>query len=134
MTLPLIFAGLIFTAFAIYMAVTPLLQSSVKRWRFEYLDSELREIEFLVARRVMLLNALRELEFEKETAKVSESDYTTFRKKFEREAVRIMKRIDNIHGGRGWESKIDALIAKKNPSVAKKIAALESVRASEEEE
>lgn len=130
MTLPIIFAGIIFTVFAIYMTVMPLMQSSVRRWRFEYLDTDLREIEFLVARRVTLIRALRELEFEYKTDKVSENDYATFRKKFEREAVRVMKRMDAIHGGRDWEQKIDALIATKNPKLAESI----SKRQAEEEE
>ena len=84
MTLPIIFVMCVFTAFAVYMTVLPFVARSREQTRFDHLDDEMRELEVLVSKRAVLLNSLRELEFEKETDKVAEKDYVTFRKRYER--------------------------------------------------
>lgn len=113
MTLLLVFLGSVFTAFALYLTVAPFLGGKRAGARLEHLSEEINEIEQLVARRQVLLGSLRELEFELETEKVAPQDYKRFRARYETEAVAIMRRLDEIHGGRGWEARIDAELEKR---------------------
>ena len=110
MTLPIIFVMGVFTIFAIYMTISPFIAKSREQTRFDYLNDEMHELERLVSNRTTLIQSLRELEFEKETGKIGETDYTKFRQRYELQAVGVMRKLDKIHGGRGWEAKIDALI------------------------
>lgn len=109
--------SVIFTAFAIYMTVLPFLSSSVRNWRFEFLDNDLRKVELLSAEKSVLVNALRDLEFERQTEKIQEDDYRVFRKRVENRAVRIMKELDQLHGGRGWDERIDNLLRETYPEL-----------------
>lgn len=116
-----LFVGLlsiIFTLSAIYFAILPLLGSSVKNWRFEFLDKDLREVELLTTEKNILVKALRELEFEFQTEKIMEDDYKVFRKRYENQAIRVMKKLDQLHGGRDWEERIDKLLKTAYPSQA----------------
>lgn len=115
-----LFVGLlsvIFTAFAIYMAILPFLSSSVRNWRFEFLDSDLRQVELLSAEKSVLVNALRDLEFEFQTEKIQEDDYKVYRKRVENRAIRVMKELDKLHGGRGWDERIDNLLIETYPEL-----------------
>ena len=107
MTVLLILAGAAFTTFMLYLMIKPLVMSREEAVRDEHLGDQMREIEQLMARRNVLVSALRELEFEKETNKIARDDYERFRTRYEREAVKIMKRLDEMHGGRGWEVRIE---------------------------
>lgn len=113
MTLLLVFLGAIFTIYALWLAIAPFLGGSSAGARLEHLDEEIREIEVLAARREVLLTALRELEFERETDKLSPEDYDRFHKRYEREAVAIMRRLDEIHGGRNWRARVDAQLEER---------------------
>ena len=77
------------------------------------LGDELREIEELVARRQNTVKTLRELAFERECDKLPADDYERLRRRYELEAVKIMRRLDEIHGGRGWEGAIDAELERR---------------------
>lgn len=107
MTLVLIFGYLAFTAAMLFLMISPFLGGRQASARAEHLDEEVRELEQLLARREVLLSSLRELEFEHATGKSSEKDHQAFKRRYEREAVAILRRLDELHGGRGWESKID---------------------------
>ncbi len=107
MTLLFVFLALIFTAFTLYKTIRPFLGSRQGQLRVELLDNELRNIELLVARKTALVQSLRELEYDWQTTKISEEDYTRFKKSYERQAIGIMRRLDAIHGGRAWEQNID---------------------------
>ncbi len=107
MTLLLIFGYAVFAAISIMMMVKPFLGTREDQIRSELLEEELKRIEQLVAKRAVLVNALRELEFEFETSKVTEKDYEAFRARYERQAVAVMRELDAIHGGRGWEERIE---------------------------
>lgn len=113
MTLLLVFVGCVFTILALRLTILPFLGGAQEGVRLEYLDEEVREIELLVARRQVLLTALRELEFDHETSKVADEDYQRFHARYEREAVAILRRLDEIHGGRGWQAKVDAELTER---------------------
>lgn len=108
MTIIIIFAISVFTLFAIYRVLSTFVGGRASQIRAEFLGDEVREVEQLVARREVLLDALRELEFEFETDKVSDEDYQTYKHRYEREAVAIMRRLADLHGGQGWGGRIDA--------------------------
>jgi hypothetical protein len=118
MTLLLIFLTCAFTLYAVAKMVAPFLEERDDQIRAELLDEELREIEQLVARKSALLLALRDIEYDWETSKVSEEDYTRFKRSCERQAVAVMRRLDAIHGGRGWEEVIDEELRRRVGAVA----------------
>lgn len=111
MTLLLVFVGTLFTIFALWRMVSPFAGGLDVTLRLEHLDDEIREIELLVARRQVLLTSLRELEFDRETDKIAPEDYARFRARYEREAVAILKRLDEIHGGQAWQARVDEELA-----------------------
>jgi cytochrome c-type biogenesis protein CcmH/NrfG len=113
MTLLIIIASAVFTLVAAYHLVTPFLSSRQDQLRFEVLDEDLRRIEELVARKATLLKTLRDVEFDYETNKISESDYRELKQRYERQAVEVMRDLDEIHGGRGWEETIDAELGRR---------------------
>lgn len=113
MTILILFVSIVFTVACIYMMLAPFLGGARGRVRAEYLDEEVREIEQLVARRQVLVSSLRELEFEHETNRIAPEDYEAFRKRYEREAVAILRRLDELHGGRGWEERIEGALTER---------------------
>ncbi len=113
MTLLFVFMALVFTAFTLFKTINPFMGSRKGQLRVELLDDELRNIELLVARKTALVQSLRELEYDWQTSKISEEDYTRFKKSFERQAIGIMRRLDAIHGGRAWEQNIDDELARR---------------------
>jgi cytochrome c-type biogenesis protein CcmH/NrfG len=113
MTLLLIIGAAIFTLVAAYHAVTPFLSSRQDQLRFEVLDEDLRRVEELAARKSNLLKSLRDVEFDFETDKISESDYRELKQRYERQAVEVMRDLDEVHGGRGWEKTIDEELGRR---------------------
>lgn len=108
MTVLLVLVGVAFTTFMLYLTLKPLVARRDDAVRVEQFGEELQEIELLMARRNVLVSSLRELEFEKETSKIAADDFERFRGRYEREAVTIMRRLDDIHGGHGWQARVDA--------------------------
>ena len=86
------------TLYAVYKAVSPFLEERRDQLRSELLESELAQIEELVARKASLLQNLRDLEFDYETGKLSEEDYDRLKRQHEREAVKVMKKLDELRG------------------------------------
>ena len=113
MTILLIFAFAAFALFALYRMLAPFLASERDQTRYEVLHEEISRIEQLLARRQVLLRSLRDLEFEYETSKIAEDDYARFKRIFELEAVGVMRQLDAIHGGRGWEAQIDEELVRR---------------------
>jgi len=116
----------LFTLAAIYFSIQPFLTSRESQARLELIDDEVRAVELLLARKEGLLRALRELEFDKATEKISPEDYERFRLKLERQAVGVMKELDAIHGGRQWRDEVDQFIADRLPEIAAQHALEES--------
>ncbi len=107
MTLLLIIVAVIFTLVAAYNVVTPFLSSERDQLRFELLDEDLRRVEELASQRALLLQELRDITLDRETGKLSQEDYEELKSNYERQAVQVMKELNEIHGGRGWEEAID---------------------------
>ena len=101
---------LVFTAFTAAMALQAaraLLEQRGESASAALLRDDLRQLEELVAERALMLSALRELELDRELDKISEQDYLLLKRRHERQAVQIMRRLDDLYGGRGWESAIE---------------------------
>ena len=95
----------------IYLTVSPFLGSRGEQARVDLLEAEIREVELLAAPKATLLNSLRELEFDHQLNKISDEDYERFRTRYERQAVGVMRELDAVRGGRGWQQTIEDEIA-----------------------
>lgn len=113
MTYLLIVIAIAFSALMLFQIFAPFLSSRQEQLRFELLDEDLRRIEALVSRKVALVQTLRDLEYDFETAKITEEDYRKFKRSCERQAVAVMRRLDAIHGGRDWEVVIEKALQEK---------------------
>ena len=101
------------TLYALAQIVAPFFQSREDQLRFEVLDEDLRSIEELVARRSYLLQSLRELQLDHDTGKIPDDDYEETRKSLELEAVKVLRELDEVHGGRGWQDAIDQELSER---------------------
>ncbi len=111
MSLILIYIALAFTAVALVLMVLPLFGTRRERVRIEFIEHELRTIEALASERSALLQQLRDLEFDRETNKVSEEDYARFKRRYELQAVAVMRQLDALRGGQNWDRLVDQEIA-----------------------
>lgn len=112
-TVLLVFIFAALTIFAIVKVVAPFLEDRDEQLRFEILDEELRQIEELVARKSVMLQSLRDIEFDYETGKLSEADYERLRKKHERQAVQVMRRLDELRGDVDLDDEIDSALEQR---------------------
>lgn len=110
MTYLFILLALGFSALMLFQIVRPFLVSRTEQLHFELLDEDLRQIEALMAKKAALVQTLRDLEYDYETAKITTEDYKRFRRSCERQAVGIMRRLDTIHGGKDWRAEIERLL------------------------
>ena len=117
MTILLIVVAVALTLLAVVQLFAPFFRSRRDQLRFEVLDEDLRQVEELVARRAFLLQQLRETQLDYETGKIDEEDYEDLRQSYELEAVEVLRELDDIHGGRGWQDKIDEELARRRDSV-----------------
>ncbi|TXD38965.1 zinc-ribbon domain-containing protein [Lujinxingia vulgaris] len=117
MSLPLLIVAIAFTLWGLLNMLRPFLAQRDAQLRFEVLDEELREIEGLMARKAALVQSLRDIEYDHQTAKISTEDYARFKRSHERRAVAIMRRLDAIHGGREWESHIEDAVAARQQAL-----------------
>lgn len=108
MGLIIVFVAAAAACITLYLALAPFLASKSDQARVDLLDDEIRQVELLAAQKSALLLSLRELEFDHQTTKISDEDYERFRKRYERQAVGVMRELDAIHGGRGWQETIEA--------------------------
>jgi len=112
-TVLLVFIFAALTIFAVVKVVAPFLEDRHEQLRFEILDEELRQIEELVARKSVLLQSLRDIEFDHETGKLSEADYERLRKKHERQALQVMRRLDELRGDVDLDDEIDSALEER---------------------
>lgn len=113
MTPILVIIAIIFTVLMVYQTVRPFLRSQQERVRFEILDHDLRRVGELAARKAGLLESLREVEFDYNTGKLTDEDYKAAKSRYERATIKTMRALDEIHGGRGWESAVDKELNKR---------------------
>lgn len=69
-----------------------------QRQKVTKLDSHNGQLTDLLERRDNLLAAIKEIEFDCQTGKISAEDFTEMNAKYRFEAITVMKRIDNIRG------------------------------------
>ena len=114
MTILFIIIAVVFTLAMAVLTIRPFLMTRHRQLNFEMLDEELRQIESLVSRKVALVQALRDIEYDSKTNKISEEDYLRFKKSCERQAVGVMRRLESLHGGnRDWDILIDEAIEQR---------------------
>ena len=119
MTILFIVIAIAFTLIMSLMMLWPFLQSRQRQLNFEMLDEELRLIESLVSRKVALIQALRDTEYDWKTNKISEEDYLRFKKSCERQALGVMRRLEALHGaGRDWDAVIDRAVEERLSTLA----------------
>lgn len=119
MTILFIIFAVAFTVAMVVLTVRPFSQSRGEQLTYELLDEDERRVEALVARKVSLVQSLRDIEYDWETNKISEEDYQRFKKSCERQAVGIMRRLDALHGGdRNWDEVIDRAVKRRLDSDA----------------
>lgn len=104
------------TLYALYMIVAPFLESRTDQIRRELLEEEFQELEELAARKSVLLQTLRDIDSDFETGKLSEEDYESMKEEYERRAVRIMQKIDDLRTGADVEADLDAVIEEARES------------------
>jgi hypothetical protein len=110
MSLILVYIAIAFTVVALVLTVLPLVGTRRERVWVEFIEEELRMIEALASKRAVVLQQLRDLEFDSETDKVSDEDYQRFKRRYELHAVAIMRQLDAIRGGQNWDKIVDAEI------------------------
>jgi hypothetical protein len=77
-------------------------------------DPALEEYKHLLVRKEEVLLSIKELEFDLETGKLSDSDYASMKEKLQMEAVSILEKIDTLEknkktGKKASSEKIGAL-------------------------
>lgn len=138
MSLLFIVLAIAFTAWMTVWMVLPFARSRHRQINYEMLDEELRQIESLVSRKVALVQALRDIEYDFKTNKISQEDYQRFKTSCERQAVGVMRRLDELHGGTDdWDPVIDEAIEQRLEGVTDDVVEgdldSESARWSDEE-
>lgn len=93
---------------AILIAVgMPLFSRLPLRKAFEEPEKDRDEYRHLLVRREEILLSIKELEFDRQTDKISGKDYDLLRKKLEDEALTVLDRIDEMEK-RGKKGKFDS--------------------------
>jgi len=112
-TLFFVFVFAALTVYALAKIVAPFLEDRREQLRFELLDEEVQQIERLVARKSVLMQSLRDIEFDHETGKLSDEDYERLKKKYERRAVRVMRDLDDLRGDADRDEQIDSALERR---------------------
>lgn len=113
MTILFIIVAVAFTVAMTILMVRPFSSSRDEQLSFELLDEEERKIEALVSRKVALVQALEDIEYDFKTNKISREDYERFKKSCERQAVGVMRKLEQLHGGDGFEEIIDREVRRR---------------------
>jgi len=125
MTIALIILFVCFTLVMAWQTLSPFLGGSQEQLRFDLLEDELRQVEELTTRKNLYLDNLREIEIDRDLDKLSEKDYLDLKRRYERETVKLMRQLDDVHGGRGWEARVEDAIEARQALTGKTPAALE---------
>ena len=90
----IILFALIVAVFALYV----LAPFFIRSFRQKPLPAEAGDIENLYYRKDEVLSAIEDLKYDYQMKKISEADYLQLNEKLSREAVEVMKRIDQTKG------------------------------------
>ena len=94
------FLELIFVVVVLLVVGIPLFGKLQLKKLVEAVDPDSDEYKHLLVRKEETLISIKELEFDFNTEKVSESDYQELRKKLEAEATELSGRLDQLEQGR----------------------------------
>jgi len=94
------FLELIFVVIVLLVVGIPLFGKLQLKKLVEAVDPESDEYKHLLVRKEETLISIKELEFDFNTEKISESDYQELRKKLEAEATELIGRLDQLEQGR----------------------------------
>ncbi|MEC9441649.1 MAG: zinc ribbon domain-containing protein [Myxococcota bacterium] len=125
MTIALIILFVCFTLVMAWQTLSPFIGGSQEQLRFDLLEDELRQVEELTTRKNLYLDNLREIEIDRDLDKLSEKDFLELKRRYERETVKLMRQLDEVHGGRGWEARVEDAIEARLSLDGKKTEALE---------
>ena len=94
------FLELIFVVVVLLVVGIPLFGKLQLKKLVEAVDPDSDEYKHLLVRKEETLISIKELEFDFNTEKISESDYQELRKKLEAEATELIARLDQLEQGR----------------------------------
>ena len=94
------FLELLFVVVVLLVVGIPLFGKLQFKKLVETVDPESDEYKHLLVRKEETLISIKELEFDLNTEKISESDYQELRKKLEAEATEIIEQLDRLEQGR----------------------------------
>ena len=94
------FLELIFVVIVLLVVGIPLFSKLQLKKLVEAVDPDSDEYKHLLVRKEETLISIKELEFDFNTEKISESDYQELRKKLEAEATELIKKLDQLEQGR----------------------------------
>lgn len=94
------FLELIFVVIVLLVVGIPLFGKLQLKKLVENVDPDSDEYKHLLVRKEETLISIKELEFDFNTEKISESDYKELRKKLEAEATELIGRLDQLEQGR----------------------------------
>ena len=94
------FLELIFVVIVLLVVGIPLFGKLQLKKLVETVDPASDEYKHLLVRKEETLISIKELEFDLNTEKISESDYQELRKKLEAEATELIEKLDQLEQGR----------------------------------
>ena len=94
------FLELIFVVVVLLVVGIPLFGKLQLKKLVEAVDPDSDEYKHLLVRKEETLISIKELEFDFNTEKISESDYQELRKKLEAEATELIEKLDRLEQGR----------------------------------
>ena len=94
------FLELLFVLVVLLLVGIPLFGKLQLKKLVEAVDPDSDEYKHLLVRKEETLISIKELEFDFNTEKISESDYQELRKKLEAEATELIEKLDQLEQGR----------------------------------
>ena len=94
------FLELLFVVVVLLVVGIPLFGKLQLKKLVETVDPDIDEYKHLLVRKEETLISIKELEFDLNTEKISESDYKELRKKLEVEAMELIGQLDQLEKGR----------------------------------
>ena len=94
------FLELLFVVVVLLLVGIPLFGKLQLKKLVEAVDPDSDEYKHLLVRKEETLISIKELEFDFNTEKISESDYQELRKKLEAEATELIEKLDQLEQGR----------------------------------
>jgi hypothetical protein len=94
------FIELLFVVVVLLLVGIPLFGDLQLKKLVETVDPDSDEYKHLLVRKEETLISIKELEFDFNTEKISESDYQELRRKLEAEATELIEKLDQLEQGR----------------------------------